>query len=139
MSGVLRRQMDHLLGWLVETEPPTSRRAVLLVGDGWDLRPGEFYAGEDAAAPDRPPPAALSRETRELAETLGAYGWIVTALAPPPPPAGVGRFGAFVLRDLTFPWLFAVKLRSLEVWLDGNRRPKKADALTELGNTLLPV
>jgi len=41
-----------------------------------------------------------------------------------------------VLPDVTFPLLFAVKLRSLEVWLDGNRKPKKADALTELGNSL---
>ncbi len=129
---LLRRQTDRLLGWLVESEPPTSRRAVLLVGDGWDLRPEEFYASPGTAPATRD----LGRETAELAETLAAYGWVVAPLAPPPPPVGVGRFGAFVLPDVTFPWLFAVKLRSLEVWLDGNRKPKKAHALTELGHSL---
>jgi tetratricopeptide (TPR) repeat protein len=133
---LLRRQMDRLLGWLVEAERPTSRRAVLLVGDGWDLSPGEFYNDQAGVKPTRFPVPGLGSETRELARTLAAYGWIVAALAPPPPPVGVDRFGAFVLPDVTFPWLFAVKLRSLEVWLDGNRKPKKADALTELGHTL---
>ncbi len=133
---LVRRQTDRLLRWIVDSEPPTSRRAVLLVGDGWDLDPGRFYAGPGAAPAARPALSDLGRETRALAETLAAYGWIVAPLAPPAPPVGAGRFGAFVLPDVTFPWLFAVKLRSLEVWLDGNRKPKKADALTELGHAL---
>jgi tetratricopeptide (TPR) repeat protein len=117
---LLRRQMDRLLGWIVDSEPPTSRRAVLLVGDGWDLDPGKFYAGPGAAPPVGPPHSDLHHDTRELAETLAAYGWIVAPLAPPAPPVGAGRFGAFVLPDVTFPWLFAVKLRSLEVSELGN-------------------
>jgi tetratricopeptide (TPR) repeat protein len=133
---LLRRQTDRLLDWLVDAEPPTSRRAVLLVGDGWDLNPEEFYAGQETAPPPGPSVSDLDQQARELAETLAAYGWIVAPLAPPAPPVGAGRFGLFVLPDHTFPWFFAVKLRSLEVWLDGNRAPKKADALTELGNSL---
>ena len=133
---LVRRQTDRLLEWLVDAAPPTSRRAVLLVGDGWDLDPGEFYGGDAAATGPGSAAGDLARQNRELAETLAAYGWIVAPLAPPQPPVGTGRFGAFVLPDVTFAWLFAVKLRSLEVWLDGNRKPKKARALTELGNSL---
>ena len=133
---LVRRQTDRLLGWLVESEPPTSRRAVLLVGDGWDERPEEFYARADGPAAAPPVAPRTADPARELGETLAAYGWIVAPLAPPAPAVGVGRFGAYVLPDHTFPWLFAVKLRSLVVWLDGNRAPKKADALTELGDSL---
>ena len=133
---LIRRQTDRLLEWLLQSPPPTSRRALLLVGDGWDLDPNDFYAVNAAAPGLGTEVAGLGRESRELAETLAAYGWIVAPLAPPAPPVGAGRFGAFVLPDVTFPWLFAVKLRSLEVWLDGNRKPKKARVLTELGNSL---
>jgi tetratricopeptide (TPR) repeat protein len=132
---IVRRQTDRLLEWLVASDPPTSRRALLLVGDGWDLQPDLFY-GAAAAALEREPDGGPAEEARRLAEALAAYGWVVAPLAPPPPPVGAGRFGLFVLPDITFPWAFAVKLRSLEVWLDGNRKPKRADALTELGHTL---
>jgi hypothetical protein len=40
---VIRRQQDELLNLLVRTQPPTSRRALFLVSDGFDLRPEEFY------------------------------------------------------------------------------------------------
>ena len=133
---LLRRQTDRLLDWLVDSQPPTSRRAVLLVGDGWDLQPEKFYGGPQAALPPGLPVSDLAHQARSLAETLAAYGWIAAPLAPPAPPTGIGRFGVFVLPDVTFAWLFAFKLRSLEVWMDGNRKPKKADALTELGNSL---
>ena len=111
---LVSRQTDRLLGCLAESEPPTSRRAVLLVGDGWDLVPERFYGGGARAV--RPP--GLDREARELAETLAAYGWIAAPLAPPPPPVGARGFA------------------NLGGWLDRNRRPKKADALTELGRSL---
>jgi tetratricopeptide (TPR) repeat protein len=133
---LLRRQTDRLLDWLIDSEPPTSRRVVLLVGDGWDLHPEAFYAGSDAASPPAAQLSVVAQQARNLAENLTAYGWIVAPLAPPAPPVGVGRFGVFVLPDVTFPWLFAFKLRSLEVWLDGNRKPKMADALTELAHSL---
>ncbi len=133
-AEVVRRQLDRLLGWLVEAQPATPRRALLLLADGFDLRPAEFYAGRLV----EPAPGAidLAQQTRTLAETLGAYGWIVGALAPPAPEPGFGRFGVFFVRDPSPPWLFTVSLRSLAVWLDRNRNPKKADAFAELGRSL---
>lgn len=119
----VRRHQDALLLHLVDaaTRPGVGpRRSVLLVGSGWDLDPWAFYrqagVGEGAA-----PPAAsdLATAASDLAATLSAYGWTVLALPPPE-----------IERK---PWHLR---RRIEVWLDGNRDPKKAEAYIELAGEL---
>jgi tetratricopeptide (TPR) repeat protein len=134
---VIRRQQDELLNLLVRTQPPTSRRALFLVSDGFDLRPEEFYRQHrfSAAEEEAPEPRSftdLADEVALNARTISAYGWIVTSLAPPPPAVASGKgleFGATEEALL-------VRLKWVGARLDKNLNPKKARALNDLGVSL---
>ncbi len=152
---LVRERQDELASWLIEqTGNDTPRRALLLVSDGFDLAPESFYggAGADSGGAEgggsdgvgaggaatggvgSPATVDLTPDTETLARTLAAYGWVVAPLAPPEAVRGAKRFG---VRWSPRPHLIAsFTLRTLAVWLDRNRNPKKAGALTELGLAL---
>lgn len=115
----IERRRDLMLLTLVEAPPPTARRALLLVSDGYDLRPDDFY-GDLLETPTLPTLAQEGAATAQLGRLLAAYGWTVLALTPEAAKPDK-RWGL---------------LRSIEVRLDRNWNPEKARAFHELGNSL---
>ncbi len=150
---IVRRQLDALLTWLADKEAGT-RRALFLVGAGFDLAPEAFYRSRL----DRAAKKALSGETGELEDdlealgrTLAAYGWITFPLVPPaedPPSKGV-RIGKWRLgaprgdtRETAVDPLHPeetvgpVMLNFLNLTREGSRDPEKAESYLEFGATL---
>ena len=143
---LIRASQDEMASWLIDNTGDTAGRVLFLVSDGFDLDPGRYYAdaavGAELAleagsgAPARAEAAStpVSRDTETLARTLAAYGWTVVALSAPEKVRGAARFGIqWAPPKMLIP---TVSLRSIAVWLDGNRSPKKADAYNELGLSL---
>lgn len=82
-AQLLARQRTLLLDWLALTERPRRARALILVSDGFDLDPSEFYA---SYLRDATQAASLTQELRgmgsgapfeQLARTVAAAGWQV--------------------------------------------------------------
>ncbi len=143
---LIRDSQDELASWLLDHAGDTPRQALLLVSDGFDLDPRRFYNeasdGDEGsprpgdAAPDRAEllPTPVSADTETLARTLAAYGWTVIPLAAPETVRGAARFGIQWAPPTNL--MPMVSLRSIAVWIDRNRNPKKADAYNELGLSL---
>ncbi len=143
---LIRESQDDMASWLIDNTGDKAGRVLFLVSDGFDLDPGRYYA-DAAVGADLPPEAAsaapahaeaastpVSRDTETRARTLAAYGWTVVALSAPEKVRGAARFGIqWAPPKMLIP---TVSLRSIAVWLDGNRSPKKADAYNELGLSL---
>ena len=73
-ARLVRRQQDALAEWLVAQEGG-GPRALLLVSDGFDADPAQFYRSESAEE------GALEKVALETARTAAALGW--TALPLP--------------------------------------------------------
>ncbi len=149
-AEIVRRQSDGLLTWLANEERESPRRVLLLISGGFDLAPEAFYealfavkssngeaagaarqteaatrdgAGREAPAfPTASPARPESSRHREVARAIAAAGWISFSLGLPEPDPLPRRWG---LR------------RALVVWLDGNWDPERAEALFELGESLI--
>ncbi len=134
---LIRDSQDELATWLLDHAGNTPRQALLLVSDGFDLDPWRFYNEASDADEGTPRPgdaAPVPAGTETLARTLAAYGWTVIPLAAPEAVRGAARFGIQWARPIRP--IPTVSLRSIAVWLDRNRSPKKADAYNELGLSL---
>jgi len=111
-AALVRARLDLLLGWLAEeagaaeaaeaagaeaASPPAGPRAVLWVGDGFDLDPAAAWAGGSpglAMIGAEPVPAAAPRlagPAAETAQAIAALGWTVVPVAPRPPHDGPER------------------------------------------------
>lgn len=150
---VVRRQLDALVTWLAAQEAGT-RRALFLVGGGFDLEPEGFYrprlgrAAKEALAGET---GSLESDLEALGRTLAAYGWITFPVVPPaqdPPSKGV-RIGKWRLgaprgdtRETAVDPLHPeetvgpVMLDFLNLTREGNHDPKKAEAYLEFGAKL---
>ncbi len=147
---LVRRHQDALLTTLADVEAG-ARRALVLVGGGYDLRPEEFYAVHDPVAEIKGS-RDLRRDVEELGRTLGAYGWTTLALLPPPPtpvPRGV-RIGKWLLskpnvekdeiaRDPFDPGKKEVValFNFFNLKREDKREPEEAEAFLELGEQLV--
>lgn len=124
-TELIRERADALVRWLVDEPPSRSRRALVVVAEGWDLDPARFYreAGLQADGSDVP----LREDAERLAATLASYGWITVVVTPDPRddlrPRGV-RIGK---------WLLSEK----GIWYQERKKPERADAYVELGEALL--
>ncbi|MEM9293790.1 MAG: VWA domain-containing protein [Acidobacteriota bacterium] len=82
-EALVTRQRDHLLSWLAEHGGP--RPALILVDDGHDLDPRDFYTQqlpEDLARRLRARlDSQLSARSVQLGRSLSALGWVVFPLA----------------------------------------------------------
>ncbi|MEM8996983.1 MAG: hypothetical protein AAGF23_19525, partial [Acidobacteriota bacterium] len=124
-ARVLRHQ-DELLAYLSQRFPDAGpRRCVFWVTQGFDVRPERYYGvtpaphdGPGLGGPD------LFEETRELARSLSAYGWITAPMIAPAPDALRGRGSGRRLGALRF--------RGNQVRLEENRKPERAEAYLEL-------
>ncbi|HEX2252760.1 MAG TPA: VWA domain-containing protein [Thermoanaerobaculia bacterium] len=84
---LLRRQQDRLLGWAAE-DLTAGPKTLLLVSDGFDLDPMEFYA---SSLSDPTLIASLAGEAHQqnaaagfddLVQALAARGWVTVNVAP---------------------------------------------------------
>lgn len=86
-ADLLRRQQDALLGFAA-AEPETGPRALLLINDGWDLDPVQFYA---IGAPGSTNMFSLISAygdshgaqtlTEKLAKAMAVDGWVTVSIA----------------------------------------------------------
>ncbi len=146
----IRERQDGLLLTLLDTEAAGPRRALMLVGGGFDLRPMDFYQPliERARRPEDGSSASASTSTSDLtastetlARTLAAYGWVTVHLAPPErevlkPGVRIGKFrlsGPGITYDeVNNRTLFKLFGASYEE----HRKPERAEAFLELGSAL---
>ncbi len=149
-ARMVRARHDDLLLELVTREGPGPHRALLFSSGGYDLDPGEFYRSLVDGSPVAGPQADLATATEAVAHTLAAYGWITVPLLPPeddPLKEGV-RIGKFRLTgpsvtvedQRTTPTDWEEYSRTV-IWmggakLEGQRKPKRAEAYLELGTAL---
>ncbi|MEM1181216.1 MAG: hypothetical protein AAGM22_22940, partial [Acidobacteriota bacterium] len=125
------RQQDEALTYLSQRFADAGpRRCVFWVTQGFDVRPERFY-GSTSASPATAPSGApglaspdLFEETRELARTLSAYGWITAPMVAPAPDALRGKGSGRRVGSLRF--------RGNQVGLEENRKPDRAEAYLEL-------
>ena len=84
-SLLLRRQHDVLTAWLSQ-ELHAGPRALVLVNDGYDLRPHEFYerlvhqGGIDRQVNAEIAAQGAEADVRELSRALAASGWVAVGL-----------------------------------------------------------
>ena len=148
-ARIVRRRHDELLLELTDRGGAGARRLLILAGNGYDLRPEAFYRplATSEKADDATASAALAAATESLARTLSAYGWVTLPLVPPEPdPLKEGvRIGKLRLTapsitveeqqagyetyDQTVINFFGAKV-------EGQRKPKRAEAYLELGSAL---
>ena len=155
----VRQRQDDLLLTLVEAEPKSQHRALILAGGGFDLRPEAFYqpliasieestVGLAAAGLDSE--ATLATATGNLARTLAAYGWISLHLAPPEPEplkeaVRIGKFrltGPDVLVEENKNRIFLdepeyrIFFKFFGAIPEEHRKPQRAEAYLELAAAL---
>jgi VWFA-related protein len=79
---VLRLRQDALLGFLSRYADSGRSRAVLLVGDGYDIEPMRFYDTVSVSEASDVRGLNGGPRQREIAETLAAAGWTAISFAP---------------------------------------------------------
>ena len=81
-ARIIEAREAALLRWLGGYTTQLKTRVLLLVSDGWDSNPIDFYAPRDQRL--EPQMRALSGAAREenLASSLAAMGWTAVSLAP---------------------------------------------------------
>lgn len=95
-AELVATQSRRLLGWLADSDDEargTGPQVLVLVADGWDLAPLDFWHQElalaevSALAASRPagadPDDRMARVTGEMARALAAAGWTVWPVAVP--------------------------------------------------------
>jgi tetratricopeptide (TPR) repeat protein len=127
---IVGEHQDALLANIVGTLPRTARRAVILISDGFDERPEEFYGkfGEvDEAAVGQ-----LEVATNDWARTVAAYGWSVVTLEAPEE-VKARTYGLVPTEDER---TLSIGAPGIAARLDGTMDPQKAAAHHELGQRL---
>jgi tetratricopeptide (TPR) repeat protein len=115
------RQQDRLLSWLSEESEPGASQALVLVSDGFDLQPEEFYRTVLGEGVDLDvDPSTVDHQS--FAQAVAAFGWITLVVQRPESDPIPERWG---LR------------RRLLARLDGNWDPQRAEALLELAQSLI--
>lgn len=142
-----RGRLDMLLTFLVDDAEPGSRRTLLLVSDGFDLDPDDFYrmwstlesgGAERSAHPQDDAARRLSGVADIAAETaraMSAYGWITHPMVAPerPGPLVPGlRVGKWRVSGPA-----GGRIIGLRIVREHQRQRQKAEDLLELGLTEL--
>ena len=149
-SRIVRARHDDLLLELTRHAGAGPYRALLIASGGYDFEPEGFYSTLIDETPVEGPAARLDAATETLARTLAAYGWVVLPMLPPeadPLKEGI-RIGKLRLtgpsvrveRQHATPtdWedYDRTVLRLFGARLEGQRKPKRAEAYLELGVAL---
>ncbi len=156
---IVRARHDDLLLFLAERGGDPPRRALIMASSGYDLHPEDFYrplivtavepaAGAAAeAAAGAAGASVLAASTETLARTLAAYGWInLQLLAPEEDPLERGaRLGKLRLtgpsveveeQTAVYEQYTRTVLYLFGGRLEGQRKPKRAEAFLDLGRAL---
>lgn len=81
-SSIVRERQIELLTWFTRYPPSNAPRTILLVTNGYDTEPVDFYEAADSAARSDLVATSTSALQEQIGEALAGSGWTVVSFAP---------------------------------------------------------
>jgi len=81
-AQIVRARQDVMLTWTSRYQEPGRPHALLVVTDGYDLEPYEFYGRPDGVRDTDLRALGSAAHQAEIAQALAANGWTILSFAP---------------------------------------------------------